>query len=134
MTKEDFLRDYIGGFNAKDFDRFSSFYADDVKLSLSGRRTLSSRQEIVDFYRDVVTRCDERLEVVRLVVDDKGVAVEMDTEFKALKDDRDFIAGPLMLGQSIFVKSVIFYTVEGGRFTSILARRVQDAVSGPSTF
>jgi predicted ester cyclase len=134
MNKQIFVRDYIGGFNAKDFDRFSAFYAEDVKLSLSGKRMLTSRQEIVDFYRDVATRCDERLEVIRLVADDEGIAVELDTEFKALKDDPGFIAGPLVPGQSIFIKSVIFYTVKDGRFTDIVARRVQDATTGPSTF
>ena len=134
MTKEDFIRDYIGGFNEKDFDRFTAFYAEDVKLSLSGKRNLNSRQEIIDFYQDVATKCDERLHVIRLVLDDEGLAVEIDTEFKALKDVPDFIAGPLVPGQSIFIKSVIFYTIENGRFTHILARRVQDAVTGPSTF
>ena len=87
-----------------------------------------------EFSRAVATRCDERLHNLRLVADEEGNAAEIDTEFKALVEDPGFIAGPLVPGQSIFIKSVIFYTVKDGRFTDIVARRVQDATTGPSTF
>ena len=133
MTKDD-VREYIAAFNRKDFAGFGKFYADDVKLSLSGKRTLSSRQEILDFYREVGTKCDEKLEITRLVVDDEGVAVEVKTEFKALVDDPGFIAGPLVPGESIFIVSRIFYTVRDGQFAEIDALRVGDARRGPSTF
>lgn len=133
MTKDD-VRAYIAAFNRLDFDGFGKFYADDVKLSLSGKRTLSSRQEILDFYADVATVCREKLEITHLVVDEEGVAVEVKTEFKALVDDPTFIAGPLVPGQSIFITSRIFYTVRDNKFAAIDALRVGDARSGPSTF
>ncbi|KPF76579.1 hypothetical protein IP68_04405 [Blastomonas sp. AAP25] len=133
MTKEDF-QTYIAAFNAKDFEGFGRFYRDDVTLSLSGKRVLRSRDEILSFYRDVAKRCDEKLDLRRIVLDDTGIAVELDTEFKGLVDDPGFIAGPLVTGQSIFITSVIFYTIKDGRFSEILARRVGDARTGPATF
>ena len=133
MTKDD-VRDYIAAFNRLDFDGFGKFYADDVKLSLSGKRTLNSRAEILDFYREVATVCREKLDITHLVVDDEGVAVEVKTEFKALVDKPDFIAGALVPGQSIFITSRIFYAVENDQFVAIDALRVGDARTGPSTF
>ena len=133
MTKDD-VREYIAAFNRLDFDGFGKFYADDVKLSLSGKRTLNSRAEILDFYRDVAKACREKLDITHLVVDDEGVAIEVKTEFKALVDDPTFIAGPLVPGQSIFITSRIFYTVANDQFVGIDALRVGEAVTGPSTF
>ena len=133
MTKDD-VRDYIAAFNRLDFDGFGKYYADDVKLSLSGKRTLNSRQEILDFYAGVAKVCREKLEITQLVVDDEGVAIEVKTEFKALVDDPTFIAGPLVPGQSIFITSRIFYTVRNNQFAEIDALRVSDAKTGPSTF
>lgn len=133
MTKDHFQA-YIDAFNAKDFAGFGRFYHDDVTLCLSGKRVLRSRDEILAFYRDVALRCDERLFLRRIVLDQTDIAVELDTEFKALLDDPAFIAGPLVAGQSIFITSVIFYTVRDGRFSEILARRVGEARTGPATF
>ena len=133
MTNDD-VRDYIAAFNRLDFDGFGKYYADDVKLSLSGKRTLSSRQEILAFYAEVAKVCREKLEITHLVVDDEGVAIEVKTEFKALVDDPTFIAGPLVPGQSIFITSRIFYTLRDGKFAEIDALRVGDARTGPSSF
>lgn len=133
MTKDD-VREYIAAFNRLDFEGFGKYYADNVKLSLSGKRTLNSRQEILDFYAGVAKVCREKLEITKLVVDDEGVAVEVKTEFKALVNDPTFIAGPLVPGQSIFITSRIFYTVRNNQFAEIDALRVGDAKTGPSTF
>lgn len=133
MTKDD-VREYIAAFNRKDFAGFGRFYADDVKFSLSGKRNIASRDDILAFYREVAEKCDEKLEITRLVVDDEGVAIEVKTEFKALVDDPSFIAGPLVPGQSIFITSRIFYTLRSGKFAEIDALRVGEARTGPATF
>jgi len=132
MNKDD-MRAYIDAFNAKDFEGFGKFYADDVRLDV-GRFVKNSRQEILDFYRDVAKTCDEKLTLKRIVMDEDGVGIELDTEFKALADNPDFIAGPLVGGQSIFITSFIFYTIRNNRFVDIKARRIAEAVHGPSTF
>jgi len=132
MTKDD-MRVYLDAFNQKDFEGFGRFYADDVRLDV-GRFVRLGRQAILDFYRDVARTCDERLTLKRIVMDEEGVAIELDTEFKALADHPDFIAGPLTPGQSIFITSFIFYTIRDGRFADIKARRIAEAVHAPSTF
>ena len=133
MTKDDF-RAYIAAFNAKDFPGFSRFYADDVQLQLGQKRTLNSRQEIVDFYADVATRCDERLVIKSIILDDEGLAAELDTEFKALIDDPHFIAGPLQVGQSIFLTSFVHYRIDNGQFAAIKSARAKVPTFGPATF
>ena len=133
MTKDD-VREYIAAFNRKDYPGFGKYYAEDVTLSLSGKRTLTSRDQILDFYREVATKCDEKLEITKLVVDDEGVAVEVKTEFKGLVDDPSFIAGPLVPGQSIFITSRIFYTIRNDQFAEIDALRVGDVRTGPASF
>lgn len=132
MTKDD-VREYIAAFNRKDFDGFGKFYAEDVRLDV-GRFVRNSRAEILDFYREVAKTCDEKLTLRRIVMDEDGVGIELDTEFKALADHPDFVAGPLVPGQSIFITSFIFYTIRDDRFVDIKARRIADAVTGPSTF
>lgn len=132
MTKDD-VRDYIAAFNRKDFAGFGKYYADDVRLDV-GRFVRNGREEILDFYREVARTCDEKLTLQRIVMDEDGVGIELDTEFKALADNPDFVAGPLVPGQSIFITSFIFYTIRNDRFVDIKARRIADAVTGPSTF
>jgi hypothetical protein len=133
MTKDDF-RAYIAAFNAGDFDGFTRFYADDVVLRLGLKRTIHGRQGIVDFYAEVGGVCRERLTIEALVLDEEGVAAELATEFKALVDAPDFIAGPLVPGQSIFLTSFVHYRMADGRFTHIHSARANEAVAGPSTF
>jgi hypothetical protein len=133
MTKDD-VREYIAAFNRLDFPGFGKYYADDVHLSLSGKRSLNSRREILDFYAEVAKVCREKLDITHLVVDEGGVAIEVKTEFKALVNDPTFIAGPLIPGQSIFITSRIFYTLRNGQFADIDAMRVGEMRTGPSTF
>ncbi|MET0245675.1 MAG: nuclear transport factor 2 family protein [Sphingomonas sp.] len=132
MTKDQ-LAAYLDAFNRKDFDGFGRFYADDVRLDV-GRFVRVGRRAILDFYRDVARTCDERLTLKRIVMDETGAAIELDTEFKALARHPDFVAGPLVPGRSIFITSFIFYAIRGDRFTDIKARRIAEAVHAPSSF
>ena len=133
MNKEDF-HNYIAAFNAWDFDGFTSYYADDVLFDLSGKLVLRSRVAVRKFYQDVSQKVKEKLDVRTVVMDEEGLAADVDTEFKALVNDPSFIAGPIVPGQSIFIRSFIFYQIGNGKFTRITARRVTDARTGPPTF
>jgi len=124
MTREEFLSDYIGAFNRGELDTFTRFYADDVVLDLGGRRQLVGRQAIRDFYSGVFEKIRETLTVEQLVMDEKGLACIIATEFHALEDWLDFIAGPIRKGESIFIESFIFYTIgDDGKFTRIRTTR-----------
>jgi hypothetical protein len=123
MTKDEFLSDYIGAFNRGELDGFTRFYAEDVVLDLGGRRQLVGRQAIRDFYSSVFERIRETLSVEQLVLDEQGLACIIATEFHALEDWPDFIAGPIRKGESIFIESFIFYTIDDGKFTRIRTTR-----------
>ncbi|MBC2776015.1 YybH family protein [Parasphingopyxis marina] len=124
MTKEDWLENYIGAFNRSDFDAFTSYYDEDVEFDLGGKHFIKGRQGIRDFYTGVFAKVEETLEVTQVVLDDKGLACIIETEFKALEDWPDFIAGPMKKGESIFIESFIFYTIgENGKFTKIRTTR-----------
>lgn len=124
MTKKEFLSDYIGAFNRGDFDRFTSFYHEEVEFDLGGKHFIKGRQAIRDFYTGVFAKVDETLEVKQLVLDNEGAACIIATEFKALEDWPDFVAGPIRKGESIFIESFIFYTIgDDGKFTRIRTTR-----------
>lgn len=124
MTKDEFLNNYIGAFNRGDFDSFTSFYDENVVLDLGGKARIAGRQGIRDFYTGVFGKIKETLEVDQLVIDDTGAACIIKTEFKALADWPDFIAGPIKTGESIFIESFIFYTIgKNGTFTEIRTTR-----------
>jgi hypothetical protein len=116
--------EYIASFNRDDFEGFSKYYADDVVLELGKRKTLHGRQAIVDFYREVKSKIRETLVIRNVVADDAGLAAEIATEFHALVDWPDFIAGPLLKGESIHIVSWIFYTIVNGRFQHIRSTRL----------
>lgn len=116
--------EYIDCFNRDDFDGFSKYYADDVVLNLSGKKTIHGRQAIVDFYREVKAKIRETLVIRTIVADEEGLAVEVATEFHALEDWPDFIAGAIRKGESIHIVSWAFYRIANGRFTHIRSTRL----------
>ncbi|HTC43656.1 MAG TPA: nuclear transport factor 2 family protein [Steroidobacteraceae bacterium] len=123
MNKQLFA-EYIASFNRDDFEGFSKYYADDVVLQLGKRKTLYGRQAIVDFYREVKSKIRETLVIRAIVADESGLAAEVATEFHALEDWPDFIAGPIRKGESIHIVSWVFYTIVNGRFQNIRSTRL----------
>ena len=121
MDKSQF-QDYIDSFNRDNFEGFSKYYADDVLLELPSK-TLRGRQAIVDFYREVKARIRETLEIKQVICDAEGLAAEVATEFYALEDWPDFIAGPLRKGESIRLISFVLYKIRDGRFAHIRSAR-----------
>ena len=123
MNKQLFA-EYIDSFNRDDFAGFSKYYAEDVVLELGKRKTLHGRQAIVDFYREVKARIRETLVICNVVADEGGLAAEIATEFFALEDWPDFIAGPIRKGESIHIVSWVFYKIVNGRFQHIRSTRL----------
>lgn len=122
MNQADF-RTYIDCFNRNDFEGFSRFYHQDVVLELGTKACLQGRQSIIDFYRQVNARVRETLVIDNLIIDELGVAAELDTHFLALADWPDFIAGPLHQGDSLRIVSLVHYRLEQGLFRHIKSAR-----------
>jgi hypothetical protein len=116
--------EYIAAFNRDDFEGFSKYYAEDVVLNLGNRKTIRGRQGIIDLYREVKARIRETLVIRNIVADEDGLAVEVATEFHALEDWPDFIAGAIRKGESIHIVSWAFYTIVNGKFQTIRSTRI----------
>lgn len=124
MTKEEWSENYIGAFNRADFDSFTAYYADDVVLQLGQKKMLRGKQAIRDFYTGVFQKVRETLTIRKIVLDETGLAAIVATEFHALEDWPDFIAGPMVKGQSIFIESIVVYDIgSDGKFTAIRSAR-----------
>ncbi len=123
MNRDQF-REYITAFNADDWDGFSRFYAEDVLLDLGGKKQIRGRQGIVDFYKEVKAKIVETLVINKIVMDDEGLAADISTEFRALEDWPDFIAGEIKKGESIHIRSFIIYDINpAGQFQTIRSTR-----------
>ena len=121
------FRAYIAEFNAANFDALARYYADDVVFSFNGGLTLTGRDAIVGFYRPFRAAVDETVDIRFLVMDDKHVAVEMATEFRARADYQNFTRGPLKAGDTVRITSFVHYDIgPDGRFTSIRVGRYGD--------
>lgn len=118
--------EYIAAFNRGDEAGYAAYYAPNVQLSLGGRLQLNGRQAVLDHYRGVRERVLETLRLGQLVLDDGGIAAELDTQFLALLDWPDFMAGPLQRGDRLQLVSFVFYRVEHGLFTDIRTARLGD--------
>src|SRR5580698_1845596 len=116
--------EYIAAFNRDDFEGFSKYYAEDVVLNLGNRKTIHGRQGIIDFYREVKSRIRETLVIRNIVADETGLAVEVATEFHALEDWPDFIAGAIRNGESIHIVSLVVYNIVNGKFQTIRSTRI----------
>ena len=114
------FRTYIGAFNAANYDALVRYYADDVVFSFANGTTLRGRDEIVAFYRPLHAAIEETVEIQFIVMDDRHVAVELATEFRARKDYDAFPRGPLKAGDIVRVTSFVHYDIDGdGRFHRI---------------
>ena len=122
MTEADYA-DYIACFNANDFDGFGRYYCDDVVFNLGEKRQIIGRSAILDFYRDVKSKVRETLNILAVAAGPDTLACHVRTEFFGLKDWPDFIAGPLMKGQSLNIESLGFYYLREGKFAQILGAR-----------
>lgn len=119
------FQDYIDSFNRDDFAGFGKYYAEDVLFELGRKKQLRGRQAILDFYREVKARVRETLEIRNVICDADGLAAEIATEFVALEDWPDFIAGAMKKGDSIHILSFVHYQIRDGKFTHIRSTRFQ---------
>jgi SnoaL-like domain len=127
MDEEAFRR-YIAEFNAANFDQLARYYADDVVFSFAGGPVLTGRDAIIDFYRPFRKAVDESVEVRFLVMDDKHVAVELATEFRAREDYQNFTRGPLKAGDMLRIISFVHYDIgPDGRFSRIRIGRYSES-------
>ena len=114
-----YTRAFSGGLPEK----YSAFYTDDVKLTLSSVGELKGKQAIVDFYTKMFKTVREDLEIRQIVFDDQAIVGDFVSVFTAVADAPDFVVAPLKKGQSIRVPVFVYYTLRDGLISEIRVAR-----------
>jgi SnoaL-like domain len=123
FTLEQYL-EYATLFNNND-PRFISFYHEDVEFELANAK-IRGAKAILDFYAEVKAHIREKFEVTHFVSDATGVAAELPTEFRVLKDwENGYFGRPLKAGQVMRIVSLGLYWVEDGKFKRIKSARLR---------
>ena len=110
---------YIDAFNRGDTETYGKYYADDVVLVVGGEKELRGHQAIFDFYKDVRANTERTIQVNKVISSGNHLAVELQSEFVALEDDPNFIAGPIKKGGRIFINTFVLYDLHDGKFARI---------------
>ena len=118
MTAEQFSS-YIDAFNRDDSATYGDYYAPDVVLVLAGKTELRGRRAIFDFYKSVKSQTRRTIRINKFIAAPGHIAVELESEFLALQDLPEFIAGPMLRGQRIFINTFVLYDLCDGKFSRI---------------
>src|SRR5688572_11408184 len=79
------LEQYLGHFNAKRYAQQIAYYAPDVLYKV-GSLTLTSPQQIADFYAEFHQHVKERVELLQVAIDGDTVAVATHAVFEPFRD------------------------------------------------
>ncbi|HEY6922487.1 MAG TPA: nuclear transport factor 2 family protein [Steroidobacteraceae bacterium] len=118
-------RHYIEAFNRDDYAAFGDYYHEDVVLVIAGKRELRGRQAIFEFYRTVKAQTRRTIQVNRVIMGRAEFAAELQSEFLALEDIPDFLAGPMRKGGRILVTTFVLCELREGRFVRIRSAEYQ---------
>ncbi len=122
MDEADFRR-YVEAYNEGDMETSSSYWAEDVEVSLPGHRSSPSGKEAFrEHFADLHAMLDEHIEIEDLFVsaDGRKLAVEFHSTFTAKEDIPDFVYGPLEEDESTTNRAFLHYTInEDDEFTRI---------------
>ena len=122
LTREQYL-EYVELFNAND-PRFIKYYHDDVEFELANAK-IKGAQAIRDFYAEVKAHIKETVTLTHFVSDATGVAAEIPTEFRVVKDwENGYFGRPLKVGMVMRIVSLGMYWVRDGKFTRIKSARL----------
>lgn len=119
-SREDLQR-YIDHFNRRQYAQQIAYYAPDVRFKV-GTLTLSSPQQIADFYTDFHRHCREHVEIAQFALQGEVCAVILPTRFEPFRDYQrhglSFVAGTV-----VEIVSFIFYTLQQGKIWRIRMAR-----------
>ena len=120
---------YTSAFSNADFDRFPTFYTEDVVFELGPRPPIEGRQGIIDFYRPMFAKVRETLITHMILCDDTGIALDATSRFTAFEDAPDISVGPLKKGEYIDVRVFVHYKLRDGLICHIKVARAGEPVT-----
>jgi hypothetical protein len=121
LTSEDFRR-YFDAFNRNDFETFGGYYAPQIHFQGQAGE-FHSREQVVSFYRQVKARIRETIGILTLVIGERDIVAELETELHALVDWPDFPTGPIYKGETRRSQNFCWYDVADGMFGRIRSAR-----------
>jgi len=125
MTMRTWFEAYLAAFNDADFAGFGAFYAHDVAF-FGQAAQLIGRDAVLDFYRGVRARAEERIELLDLVADADGrrLLAELRTTLVSRADWPDMPTGAMRSGERRQSVNLVWYDVVDCRFTRIRSARL----------
>jgi SnoaL-like protein len=126
LTSEDFRR-YIDAFNRNDFETFGGYYAPQIHFQGQAGE-FHSRERVVSFYSEVKARVRETIRILTLVIGERDIVAELETELHALVDWPDFPTGPIYTGETRRSQNFVWYDVAAGRFGRIRSARYRSVL------
>jgi len=114
---------YCSAFSNADFERFSSYYTDDVVLELGSVPPLLGKDAIVGFYQKMFARVRENITPHSALADDDVIALDATARFTAVVDAPDFVVGALEKGEYIEVRVFVHYELRDGLISYIRVGR-----------
>lgn len=106
------FHEYIAAFNGQQYDRMGDYFTDDVTLSFPDGNTLRGIEGIKAFYTPIHADVQEALEIDFLLIGERGLAVELYTEFRAKKDTDAFPGASLKQGDVLRFTSFVHYDID----------------------
>ena len=124
MNREQYL-EYVDHFNNKRYDAVTSYFAPDVTVEYPtkwGDTTLHSRQEFIDWYKNLHAHVREVLEVGDYLASEDMIAVELYTEFHCFKDFMEYFKK----GDVMIMTHWVIYDLEDGKMKRIRILHFRD--------
>ena len=117
---------YLAAFNARDYDGVADFYIDPPHMEFFGI-TITSRQELKDFYAWLHDNVDENVRILNFAASETCTAIDAIVRIAAKKDltrevlDAKGATGffPIEAGVVQEIRQFIFYTTKGGRIEKV---------------
>lgn len=117
--RKDRFDEYIRRFNERDTTAFDDFLTPDMHMK-NGTLEYDGVQGMKDHYARIWATFTEILRVDRYVSDEESVAIQMNTLFRADREDPASLFGPVLAGETFEFNGVIMYRLENDRFADIL--------------
>lgn len=119
-SRED-LETYIGHFNNKRYDQQIAYYHPEVEYKV-GTLTLTSPEQIKDFYADFHTYSEEEVRLHDFVMDGDTIAVSLPSRFEPFRDyEKNGLS--FKAGEVREIVSFAFYTLKDGKIWRIRVAR-----------
>lgn len=120
--------DFIGALNSGDYPVFEASCNDDVTLSVLGKKELRGPRTVFDLLKGDKARAEQTIRINRVITVGDLLVAELQTEFAAIDDVADSIAGPIEKGQKVSIINFLFHDLRDGKLSRIRSAEFRKTV------